>query len=204
MLTHVQELSDKQLVELCLTEEVEAWPEMRRRHVPALVRFIAHQLHGQKSVRCRADDLAELVLESLLEGTRARLRRFDAARATFPAYLRMLAVQAVYRDCRHNKRRGGREAALGPLDPADTWADDAATTVTREEFVASLTPLQQKYCRQELLGETDPAGPYEFSPQQGYNLSQRILKKLKEFCKNTDGIKRGGIKKVRKKRRRAE
>ncbi len=138
---------------------------------------------ARRARRCRADDLAELVLESLLEGKRARLRRFDPDRASFPAYLRLLAVQAVQLECRQNKRRRQGESALGPLDPADTWADDAATVLLRQEFVASLTPLEQTYCRQELLGETVPGGPYEFSAKQGYNLSQRILKMLKEFCK---------------------
>jgi len=192
----MQELSNEQLLELCLTDEQEAWPELRRRHVPALARFIAHLLHGQKSARCRADELAEEVLESLLERKAARLRGFQPARASFSTYLRVLAVQAVHLDYRQNERRGGLESALGQREPADVWDDDAATALLREEFVASLTPREQKYCRQVLLGEPDPAGPCHFTAAQGYKLRQRILKKAKEFCKNEeDG--RGGRKKVR-------
>ena len=97
--------------------------------------------------------------------------------------MRVLAVQAVFLNARKNKGRSRRVSALGPLDPADTWADDAATALLQDEFVASLTPREQQYCRQVLLGETDPAGPCEFSAKQGYNLCQRILNKLKEFCK---------------------
>jgi DNA-directed RNA polymerase specialized sigma24 family protein len=196
MSEHMQELSDVQLVQRCLAGEQEAWEELRRRHIPALARFIQQQLHGRKSARARAEEMAEEVLESLLVPTPARLRRFQATRAPFPAYLRMLALQAVYLECRQDKRRKGRESALGQRDPADTWADDATTALLREEFVASLTPRELKYYRKELLGVPDPAGPCYFSPAQGYKLRQRILKKVKEFCKNEE-VGRGGRKKVR-------
>ncbi len=44
----MQHLADEQLLQLCLADEQEAWLELRRRHVPALARFIEHLLHGQR------------------------------------------------------------------------------------------------------------------------------------------------------------
>ncbi len=194
---HKQDVSDQQLVQRCLADGLAAaWGELRQRHVQILARFIQRRMHGHNNARGDAAEMAEAVLESLLVPTLARLRRFDPTRASFLTYLRVLAVQAVHLDYRQNKRRDGLEAAFGSLEPADAWDDEAATALLREEFVASLPPREQKYCRQELLGEAAPAGPCKFSPAQGYKLRQRILKKVKEFCKNEE-VGRGGRKKVR-------
>jgi DNA-directed RNA polymerase specialized sigma24 family protein len=186
-----QELSDHQLVERCLTGNSAAWATLRRRHLGALAAFIRRLLEGGKDAGRRAEELAEEVIESLLMPGPERLRRFQPTRAPFPAYLRALALQAVQLDYRKNKRRAKREREIGERDFAHAGGDDAALTLLREEFVSSLSPREQKFCRQELLGEADPAGSVEYSMAQVYKLRQRILKKAKEFCKN-DG---GGVKK---------
>jgi DNA-directed RNA polymerase specialized sigma24 family protein len=156
MLKQRQEESDHELVQWCLAGEPDAWVELRRRHVQALARLIQRLLHHRTNARGHAEEMAEEVFESLLMPTQARLRRFQPARASFPTYLRLLALQAVHLDYRKNKRRAGLESELGGLEPAGAWDDDTVFALLLEEFVTSLPPRQQNYCRQELLGEPHP------------------------------------------------
>lgn len=179
-------LSDQQLVERCLKGNAAAWTTLRRRHRAALAVFLRRMLGGEKDAGRRAEELAEEVLESLLVPGMERLRRFQPTRAPFPAYLRALALQAVQLDYRKNRRRAIVERELGERDLAHAEDDDAALALLREEFVSSLPPGEQKFCRQELLGEVDPAGAAEYSTAQWYKMRQRIFKKYKEFCKNGD------------------
>lgn len=175
-------LSDNELIEQCLAGDPNAWSELRERHLAPLVDYVRRLLHGQRNLGVRAQEIAEEVLESLMVPSKRRLERYRPERAPLGAYLRGLALQAVQLDYRKNKRRKV-ETRLEEHDPADLWADDEATLLLQEEFMASLLPEDQAYCRFILLGEPDLTGSYRCSAEDGYAIRRRILNAAKAFWK---------------------
>lgn len=185
-----QQASDDELIERCLAGDPSAWSALRQRHLADLAGYVRRLLQGQQNVSVRGQEIAEEVLESLLVPDKNRLLRYQPGQAPFGAYLRVLALQAVQLDYRKNKRRKAAEGTLGEGDPADSGADDEATALFREDFIASLRPEDQAYCRHILLGEPDLTGSYKFSAAEGYEIRRRILNAAKEFCKRYGGGKK--------------
>ena len=76
-----------------------------------------HLLYGQRNVPVRAEEIAEDVLESLLERNNERLRRYQPDRVPPGAYLRVLALQGIWSTTRTNAARRRRARWVGATQP---------------------------------------------------------------------------------------
>jgi hypothetical protein len=171
--------TEADLVQGCLAHREDAWQVLYQHYQGRLARSVLRLLGSGKRNLGLAEEIAHDTLSSLCEQDCHRLRVFNSRLCCLHLYLRVLALQRVQLRYRQTHRPGYHEIPLGAYEPPDTGVTIEFLEAQLQALKAMLTPQEQRYFRQELLGEPAPAEPFAFSAPNAEKLRQRVRRKLR-------------------------
>jgi hypothetical protein len=174
--------ADGLLAKRCLAGEVAAWEELYTQcHDPLLV-SIRIMLGSQSADANLVDEIAARVWYALVANDGELLSRYKPSRgARLITFMRARANSEIVRYIRTEVRHRKRELAALRERPQHQGQDGAQPISVLAEFLGTLTPREQVFCSEHLLGETpDALGP-AYSVPNIWQLSHRIRRKLLRF-----------------------
>ncbi len=174
--------ADGLLAKRCLAGEVAAWEELYAQcHEPLLV-CIRVLLGPQNADANLVDEIAARVWYALVANDGALLARYKTNRgARLITFMHARANSEIVRYIRSEVRQRKRELAALRERPQHQGQDSAEPTSILAEFFATLTPHEQGFCSEHLLGEApDVLGP-TYSAPNFWQISHRIRRKLLRF-----------------------
>ena len=177
---------DRLLAERCLLGEVAAWEELYGRFHGPLCTAISGMLGAGGADLSRVDEIAARVWYALVRNDGELLARFDPARHTrLGGFFRGLARIEIMQYFRAEYRRRTQEAACPPRDRGGSAASDWQVTAMIEDFATTLTPGEQEFLEEHLLGQA-AGGGRELSETNIWQRCSRIRSKLKAFFAGND------------------
>ena len=174
--------SDRRLAKRCLEGEVAAWEELYGHFHEPLCRAIRGMLGGGGSDLSRVDEIAARVWYALVREDGELLKRFDPARHTrLGGFLRGLARIEIMQYYRAEYRRRAQETAccVGRAG-RESVASDWQVSAMIDDFATTLTPGEQEFLEEHLLGE-DETDRQRWSDATIWQRCHRIREKLKAF-----------------------
>ena len=174
--------ADGLLAKRCLAGEVAAWEELYAQcHEPLLV-SIRIMLGPQSADASLVDEIAARVWYALVANDGELLSRYKPSRgARLITFMRARANSEMVRYIRAEVRRRKRELAALRERPQYQGQDGAQPVNVLAEFLGTLTPREQVFCSEHLLGEPSDAVGRTYSTSNIWQLSHRIRRKLLRF-----------------------
>jgi hypothetical protein len=174
--------ADGLLAKRCLAGEVAAWEELYTQcHEPLLVsiRIMLGSLSADANL---VDEIAARVWYAFVANDGKLLSRYKPSRgARLITFMRARADSEIMRYIRSEVRHRKRELTALRERPHYQGQDGAQLVNVLAEFFATLTPHEQVFCSEHLLGESsDVLGP-AYSTPNIWQLSHRIRRKLLRF-----------------------
>ncbi len=130
------------------------------------------------------DEIAARVWYALVDNDGELLLRYDPDRgARLITFMRALAKDMLRRHFRSERRRQGREAIATKDKPCQHEAESDRTDSTLDEFLATLSPSEQRFCHQYLINAPADGGAASLSYSQVnvWQKTRRLYKRLLEF-----------------------
>lgn len=174
--------NDRRLAMRCLAGEVAAWEDLYGRFHEPLCRAIRGMLGGGGSDLSRVDEVAARVWYALVRNDGELLGRFDPARHTrLGGFLRGLARIEIMQYYRAEYRRRAQETACCAARAGrESAASDWEVSAMIDDFAATLTPSEQEFLEEHLLGG-DETDSQRWSDATIWQRCHRIRTKLKAF-----------------------
>jgi len=174
--------ADGLLANRCLAGEVAAWEELYAQcHEPLLV-SIRIMLGSQSADASLVDEIAARVWYALVANDGQLLSRYKPSRgARLITFMRARASSEMVRYIRTEVRRRKRELAALRERPQYQGQDGTQPVNVLAEFLGTLTPREQVFCNEHLLGEPSDVVGRTCSTSNIWQLSHRIRRKLLRF-----------------------
>jgi DNA-directed RNA polymerase specialized sigma24 family protein len=168
--------SDRDLIEACKKRDEHAWKELVERHERSVRLSIREKLgESAKDIELVAD-LAQEVLVALIEKGYRRLGLYDPERGCFATFLKALASEIIQRWRFRESTRTEREFPLIGHEPIEPGSDTGLVQAELAEFRESLTPQENRYLEENLMGERHPEEP-PLSAANARQLKHRLEQK---------------------------
>ncbi len=165
----------------CLSGEVAAWEELYGLFHGPLCRAIGGMLGSGGTDLSRIDEIAARVWYALVRNDGELLGRFDPARHTrLAGFLRGLARIEIMQYYRAEHRRRVKEAACVCSNGESAGVSDWQVSAIIEDFATTLTPGEQEFLEEHLLGHADDS-QRSHSNATIWQRCHRIREKLKAF-----------------------
>jgi hypothetical protein len=174
--------ADALLAKRCLAGEVAAWEQLYAQcHEPLLI-SIRMMLGPQNADASLVDEIAARVWYALVANDGALFSRYKPSRgARLITFMRARATTEIARYIRSEVRRRKRELVALRNRPQHQGQDGAQPVNVLGEFLGTLTPCEQVFCNDQLLGEPSDAADQPYSTANIWQLSHRIRRKLLRF-----------------------
>jgi hypothetical protein len=174
--------ADGLLTKRCLAGEVAAWEQLYAQcHEPLLV-SIRIMLGSQSADANLVDEIAARVWYALVANDGELLSRYKPSRgARLITFMRVRANSEIVRYIRSEVRHHKRELAALRERPQYQGHDGAQPVNVLAEFFGTLTPREQVFCSEHLLGESSDVLGAACSTSNFWQLSHRIRRKLLRF-----------------------
>lgn len=173
--------SDHRLAKRCLAGDVAAWEELYGRFHEPLCRSISSMMGSGGCDLSRVDEIAARVWYALVRNDGELLDRFDPARHTrLGGFLRGLARIEIMQYYRAENRRRVKETACVYPSADESGVSDWQMSALIEDFATTLTPGEQDFLEEHLLGQSDEASEAR-SQATIWQRCHRIREKLKAF-----------------------
>ncbi len=154
--------ADFDLAQRCVRGDVAAWNDIYAQNHDRLCRSIRILL-GSLCDANLVDEIAARVWYALVENDGKLLERYKPARkASLITFMRAVARDVIHRYIRTEVRRRQREAASLRQKSAGRGIAREVITDSLNDFLATLTPREQKFCHEFLLQPREE-GPIEGS-----------------------------------------
>lgn len=175
-------LADRALIEACLSGQPAAWTRLYDCFHEPLLAAIRGFLRDAATDLSLIDEIAARVWYALVRNDAELLSRFDVNRGCrLITFLSVLAKSEARQYFRSERRRRTREEKVSRPEMEPEQIDLSASTVTHEEFLASLSPTERTYFTTVLTAaEGEDAGD-EYSVGNTWQLRHRVRKKLNEY-----------------------
>jgi DNA-directed RNA polymerase specialized sigma24 family protein len=175
-------LADRALIEACLEGQPGAWTTLYDCfHEPLLaaIRSFLRDASGDLSL---IDEIAARVWYALVRSDAELLSRFDVNRGCrLITFLSVLAKSEARQYFRSERRRRTREEKVSRPEMESEEIDLSASTLTHDEFLASLSPSERMYFTTVLTAPEGEDASEEYSPGNTWQLRHRVRKKLNQF-----------------------
>ena len=181
--------ADYGLAQRCVRGDVAAWSEIYAQHHDRLCRSIRIMLGSLPDANL-VDEIAAHVWYALVADDGKLLARYTPARkASLITFMRALARDKIKCYVRSEVRRRQREAAALWQNSAGRDHAHEAISASINDFLATLTPLEQKFCREFLLqprgdGLIEGFGPTHVSSANVWQQTRRLYLKMLEFLRS--------------------
>ena len=178
--------ADYRLAQRCVRGEVAAWNEIYTRYHDRLCRSIRIML-GSLSDANLVDEIAARVWYALVVDDGKLLERYTPARkASLITFMRILARGEINRHIRSEVRRRQRERTVSRQTVTVGAATHEAIAGSISDFLATLTPREQKFCNEFLLEspENDPIEALDrvrVSSPNVWQQTRRLYLKMQDF-----------------------
>jgi hypothetical protein len=174
--------ADALLVERCLAGEVAGWEEFYSQCHDALMVSIRLMLGRVGDDANLVEEIAARVWYALVANDGALLMRYDPGRgARLITFMRALAKDEINRHFRAEIRRRERELVAGRARPQNQAPEAGESSGSLAEFLGTLTPHEQVFCRDYLLAEPSGTTQPAHSRANIWQLSRRVYQKLLRF-----------------------
>jgi hypothetical protein len=174
--------ADGLLAKRCLAGEVAAWEELYAQCHEPLLLSIRIMLGPRNTDANLVDEIAARVWYALVANDGELLGRYKTNRnARLITFMRMRASSEIVRYIRSEVRHRKRELAALRQRVQHQGQDGAQPVNVLAEFFGTLTPREQVFCSEHLLGEPSGAAPPAYSASNIWQLSHRIRRKLLRF-----------------------
>lgn len=175
-------LADRELIEACLTGQPSAWTRLYDCFHEPLLAAIRGFLRDAATDLSLVDEIAARVWYALVRNDHELLSRFDVARGCrLITFLSVLAKSEARQYFRSERRRRSREEKVSRPEIETDEIDLSSSTLTHDEFVASLTPSERQYFSTVLTAPEADDASESYSPGNTWQLRHRVRKKLNEF-----------------------
>ena len=157
---HLDQLSDWDLIQLCLAGNDSAWRLLFTRHESSLIRSIQKLLHKKRLPMYWKEDIFQNVWLTLSKDDYQRLGRYTPRRGHLNTFLKAVAKEEIEIRRRAEGYWIDHKVPLQLIEPQDPGADDARAQAELAEFFESLTPQEKRYWHENVMGEPrDPSTP---------------------------------------------
>jgi hypothetical protein len=181
-------VSDRRLVERCLSGEVAAWEELYAQCHDMLLASVRCLLGQTRSDPNLVDEIAARVWYALVANDGELLAKYDPKRgARIITFMRSLAKDEICRFFRSERRRRRREKiACDEKSPHNT-DDQAQSEAVLAEFWETLSPREMGFATDHLLAIANAdIQPYaksssKYSSANVWQLTHRIYSKFVKF-----------------------
>jgi hypothetical protein len=174
-------LADRLLVDACLQGQPGAWSRLYDCFHEPLLLAIRGFLRDAATDMSLIDEIAARVWYALVRNDAELLSRFDVARGCrLITFLSVLAKSEARQYFRSERRRRSREEKVSRREMESEEIDLSSSTLTHEEFLASLSPSERVYFTTVLTADGDDASE-EYSLGNSWQLRHRVRKKLNQF-----------------------
>jgi hypothetical protein len=174
--------ADALLAKRCLAGEVAAWEQLYAQcHQPLLIsiRIMLGPHSGDASL---VDEIAARVWYAIVANDGELLSRYKPSRgARLITFMRARAGSEMARYIRSEVRRRKRELAALRQKPQYQGQDGTQPVNVLAEFLGTLTPCEQVFCNDHLLGESSDLMVAPYSTSNIWQISHRIRRKLLRF-----------------------
>lgn len=174
--------ADRQLIEDCLSGQPAAWTRLYDCFHEPLLAAIRSFLRDAATDLSLIDEIAARVWYALVRNDAELLSRFDVARGCrLITFLSVLAKSEARQYFRSERRRRTREERVSRPEMESEEIDLSASTISHDEFLASLSPSERAYFTEVLIApEGEDAGD-DYSLGNTWQLRHRVRKKLNQF-----------------------
>lgn len=175
-------LADRALIEACLKGEPAAWTRLYECFHDPLLAAIRGFLRDAATDLSLVDEIAARVWYALVRDDAELLARFDVDRGCrLITFLSVLAKSEARQYFRSERRRRSREEKVSRPEMESEEIDLSFSTVSHEEFLASLSPSERAYFTSVLIAGDGEDASDEYSLGNAWQLRHRVRKKLTQF-----------------------
>ena len=173
---------DYRLAERCLAGEVAAWEELYGMCHEPLCLSIKFMLCATGRDPNLVDEMAARVWYALVAKDGALLARYSPKRgARLITFLQSLAKDQISRHFRSEHRRSQRERTAVRERHTSGGFESEYSASDLNEFLATLTPQEYRFCCEILLADENTGGKRSRSKPNVWQLTHRVYQKLCGF-----------------------
>jgi DNA-directed RNA polymerase specialized sigma24 family protein len=169
---------DWELIQKCLSGSSDAWTQLYHSAHDRLLAAIRSSLRDVGDANL-VEEIAARVWYALVRNEGALLEQFDMSRGCrLSTYLSLLAKSEARQYFRSERRRRTREERASRPELS---TESLESLLQDEEFLDSLSKSEKDYLQNVLLAVAADSKADRYSPQNTWQLSHRVRKKLTKY-----------------------